>query len=481
MPTTRRPFDRFILLASMRTGSNFLEANLNAIPGIHCHGEAYNPGFIASKADGESYLDFTLADRDRDPMALRDAIEASTDGIAGFRFFHDHDMRMLAASLADPRCAKIVLTRNPLESHVSLLIARATGQWRMADGRRRREAKVRFEAEAFEDHLRIQQDFQLHIMRELQASGQAAFWIDYEDINDLAVINGLAHFLGVEGRLEALDDSVKKQNPEAIEDLLENPEDLAPALARLDRFNLSRTPNFEPRRPPGIPGWMAAAGAGLLYMPVRGGLEDRIAAWLSGLGRKPGLISRFNQKELRAWLAANPGARSFTVIRHPLVRAHDAFRSRILSGDAGELRGQLKRQWKLDLPHPDRIDRMSAEDQAEAFSGFLRFLKANVAGQSLQRIDPSWAGQLSTIQGLSSHMPPEIILREDRLIQGLAFLAAELGLSKVPPLPEGAALPGLPLEAILRPEHQQAAREAYPRDFQAWGFGDWVPEGSEAG
>jgi len=32
------PFDRFIVLADMRTGSNFLEANLNAIPGVACHG-----------------------------------------------------------------------------------------------------------------------------------------------------------------------------------------------------------------------------------------------------------------------------------------------------------------------------------------------------------------------------------------------------------------------------------------------------------
>ena len=42
---TRR-FDYFILLAEMRTGSNFLESNLNAFDGIACHGEAFNPHFI---------------------------------------------------------------------------------------------------------------------------------------------------------------------------------------------------------------------------------------------------------------------------------------------------------------------------------------------------------------------------------------------------------------------------------------------------
>ena len=39
-------FDSFIVFAEMRTGSNFLEANLNAIEGVTCHGGAFNPHFI---------------------------------------------------------------------------------------------------------------------------------------------------------------------------------------------------------------------------------------------------------------------------------------------------------------------------------------------------------------------------------------------------------------------------------------------------
>ena len=42
--TTR--FNSFVVFAEMRTGSNFLEANLNAFLGIKCHGEAFNPHFI---------------------------------------------------------------------------------------------------------------------------------------------------------------------------------------------------------------------------------------------------------------------------------------------------------------------------------------------------------------------------------------------------------------------------------------------------
>ena len=39
-------FTSFVVLAEMRTGSNFLEANLNALEGVTCHGEAFNPHFI---------------------------------------------------------------------------------------------------------------------------------------------------------------------------------------------------------------------------------------------------------------------------------------------------------------------------------------------------------------------------------------------------------------------------------------------------
>ncbi|MDX1782140.1 MAG: nodulation protein NodH, partial [Thalassovita sp.] len=39
-------FDYFVVFAEMRTGSNFLETNLNAFPGLTCYGEAFNPHFI---------------------------------------------------------------------------------------------------------------------------------------------------------------------------------------------------------------------------------------------------------------------------------------------------------------------------------------------------------------------------------------------------------------------------------------------------
>ena len=39
-------FDYFVIFAEMRTGSNFLESNLNTLDGVSCFGEAFNPHFI---------------------------------------------------------------------------------------------------------------------------------------------------------------------------------------------------------------------------------------------------------------------------------------------------------------------------------------------------------------------------------------------------------------------------------------------------
>ncbi len=107
-------FDSFVIFAEMRTGSNLLEASLNALPGVACHGEAFNPVLIGYPNRTE-LLGVSMAARDADTSALLQRIGAA-EGLNGFRYFHDHDPRVLETLLNDRRCAKIILTRNPIES-----------------------------------------------------------------------------------------------------------------------------------------------------------------------------------------------------------------------------------------------------------------------------------------------------------------------------------------------------------------------------
>ncbi len=453
------------MFAEMRTGSNFLEANLNALPGVLCHGEVFNPHFIGKK-DQMSLFDIDLNARVADPLAMLRRLRQMTDGLSGFRFFHDHDQRVMAEVLADPRCAKIILTRNPVESYVSLKIAQETGQWRLTNTAKAKTGKARFDSAEFTDHLTEAQGFQIALMHGLQITGQTAFYVDYEDIQDVSVVNGLAAFLGVAGRLDALDTTLKKQNPEDIADKVTNLAEMEAALARLDRFNLSRTPSFEPRRAPYIPSFVAAAGAPLLYMPIKSGPEMHVTDWLSRLG-SGGLIRDFNQKSLRQWLRGTTPHRSFSVLRHPVARAHSAYCTQIIGGGMPDMHSILTKSFKIDLPKPDKP--FDLEAHRAGFLGFLAWVKLNISGQTGQKIAPHFATQTAVLQGFAQFQGPDFVLREDRLAEGLAFLGAEIGVV-TPAVNLTRENAPFTLAQIYTPEIEAAARDAYQRDYIGYGF-----------
>lgn len=460
-------FESFIIFAEMRTGSNFLEANLNAMDGLTCYGEVYNPYFIGTP-DRPDMLGVTLVDRVQNPSDLWRKLKANTKGLAGLRFFHDHDLRILPEIFADPACAKIVLTRNPVESYVSWKIAQATGQWKLTDAKHLKSAQVEFDGMEFERHVEKLQSFQISLQNELQRLGQAAFYLDYEDINDLDVLNGLARYLGVQP-LARLDGGLKKQNPAAITDKLRNPEEVSASIARLDRFNLSRTPNFEPRRTAAVPQFQASHMAGLLHMPLRSGPDAQVAAWLeSSFGA---LETGFTQKTLRQWKRKHPQHRSFSVLRHPLARAHDAFCRRILSGSMPEIRLQLAQAYQVPLPQ-GLLDYPTVDTHREGFKAFLRWLKLNLGGQTGVRVDAYWASQAAVLQGYGNFQTPDMLLREARLEEGLSYLCDELGLepSELPPeLPHGFTA----LAEIYDADIEALALAAYQRDYVMFGFEEW--------
>lgn len=451
------------MLAGMRTGSNLLESRLNAAPGVTCHGEAFN-GVFLGKPRQEELLGVTRAERDSDAGLLLDRIR-DAPGLNGFRLFHNHDPRVLARVLQDRRCAKIVLNRNPLESYLSRKIALETGQWLLRDdARHRRVARIVFSGSEFEAYLSDLQDFQLVIQRELQISGQTAFWINYDDLQDLEIFNGLLRFLGRPpvGRLAS---DLVKQNPEALRDKVVNPAEMDVALARFDRFDLSRTPDFEPRRGPAVPGFIGS-DAGILLMPIAGCGEARLRDWLARTGA---LTEGFTQKTLRQWRQANPGHLGLSVVRHPLPRAWVAFRDHILNGHYAAIRDYLIRVARLPLEDAD-----SGPDQLHAaFSGFLRWLRTNLNGQTPVRVDAAWASQSAVLAGFARISPPDRVIREPDLAPELDHLARLRGI----PFPVLAADRASPadLAPILTPELQQLAREAYPRDMLTFGFTDWSP------
>lgn len=470
-------FDYFVMFAAMRTGSNFLEANLSAMDGVTCYGEAFNPNFIGYPKSKE-ILGVTQESRDTDPKTLLRKIRKSSDGLGGFRYFHDHDPRVFNKIVDDRKCAKIILTRNPVDSYVSWKIAVATDQWKLTDAKVRKDGEAYFDPDEFNTHVTALQAFQVRLLNRLQVSGQTAFYIAYEDLQNVDVLNGLADWLGVDGQLDTLDKKLKVQNPSALSAKVSNFEQMTKALSGLDQFNLTRTPNFEPRRGSAVPTYVTSQSAPLLYLPVRGGLDDRVKKWMRAVdGADVTEPSRkLTQNSLRDWMRDNPGHRSFTVLRHPLARAHHVFCNRILNtkqGGYGGIRKTLVRRYKLPLPEVETDPAYDKAAHHAAFCAFLEFLKSNLSGQTSIRIDADWATQSKIIEGFSEFVLPDRLMREETVDHELAELATAVSLADIPNLPKPAVDTPHSLSNIYDAKIEELARGAYGQDYLLFGFEDW--------
>ncbi|MEX0369249.1 MAG: sulfotransferase family 2 domain-containing protein, partial [Tateyamaria sp.] len=441
--------------------------------------EAFNPFFIGYP-NTEAVLDVTQAARDEDPKQLLRAIRKAP-GMNGFRYFHDHDPRVFNKVMDDPKCAKVILTRNPVDSYVSWKIAQATGQWKLTDAKARKDGKASFDEDEFAQHLDALQSFQATVLRKLQTSGQTAFYIAYEDLQDLSVMNGLAAWLGLDSQLEALDKSLKVQNPSALSDKVSNFGQMTVALSGLDRFNLTRTPNFEPRRGAAVPTYFVSQTQPILYLPIRGWSGDPVLKWLRALdgssGAKPG--SKLSQNDLKTWMRDHPGHRRFTVLRHPLTRAHSVFCHRVLNtgqGGYAGIRSTLAKRYNVPLPDDPNNPDYGKPQHRDAFAAFLGFLKANLNGQTAIRIDADWASQAKTIEGFAEFALPDRLIRMDTLAQELAEIAAGVGLEAAPDLPDDTPDAPFCLADIYDSQIEDLGRQAYGRDYVMFGFSDWAPD-----
>ncbi|WP_112873302.1 hypothetical protein [Paracoccus endophyticus] len=454
-------FRSFVIFAGMRTGSNLLEATLNAHD-LACFGEAYNPYFVGWPDQGDLY-GMTLADRDADPLRLWRHMVAARK-VKGFRYFHDHDPRVFEPVMDDPTCAKIVLTRNPVDSWVSTRLAYATNQWKLNQSETPTPARVEFDAADFRQSLAATQGFLDRIQHGLQRRGQTAFWLNYDDLRDPAVMTGLAHWLGRTDleRVEPAQDQVP-QNPREMAEKVTNLPEMQAELMAADPFQLHRIPSFEPRRGPAVPSFQTAeAGAGLLFMPVRGGPTDAVGHWLAGLGATAGDLT---QNSLRQWKRAHPGHRAFTVLRHPLPRAWDAFGA-VLAARAPDLRQTLRDIHRVPLPPDDALGGLDDAARAALFAPFLDVLRRTLLGQTTLATHPGWATQSEVLAGFARFAAPDLVVREDRMTAELGFLARTVGLDADGPRPA-------PLPAVLDdPGLRKAAKAAYLRDYVAFGFAD---------
>ncbi len=470
-----RRFTHFVIFAEMRTGSNFLESNLNQFPDLRSWGELFNPVFVGGPRN-DDVLGITLAEREKDPFRLLAAIRAHDDrAIPGFRFFHDHDPRIMEACLNDPACGKVILSRNPLDCHISRKIAQATGQWKLTNVKHRKQARIRFDINEFMDDIDKSQEFRTDLLHQLQVTGQTAFHIHYDDLHDIDVLNGLARFLGSNHRIESLDRTLKKQNADNLESKVANYDEMVSALASLDWLNLSRIPDFEPRRGPGVPGYLAGEVAPVLFMPVAGTAEQQVEAWLAAHEARLGgnVLRGFNQKTLRQWRTQHPGFAAVTVLAHPLRRAYRAYLA-LARPARSDLRDRLVSKKYLKIPRKGMgAPGYDHEAHRRGFLSFLLFLKACLAGQTGERVIPAWASQSAILRGMSQVVIPSHVVSEDDLQAGLAHVERLKGLDPVPVDTPGNEAGPFSLDDALSDRVRRLIQDIYAQDFLNFGFSGW--------
>ncbi|MEP5757825.1 MAG: nodulation protein NodH [Litoreibacter sp.] len=468
-------FKYFVVLAGMRTGSNLLEEHLSAMPGITSFGELFNPHFFG-KPDVRSQFGLSMAARDSDPVRVINAMRETADGLCGFRLFYDHDERTIDHVLSDPEAAKIILTRRPIDSYVSLKIARKTGQWWLGDMKSARAAKVPFDAEEYAEFLNTLNSFQEKLRHGLQVTGQTAFHINYDDLSEDEIITGLGKYLGADGPPDPSKVRAKVQNPTPVGARLTNHTVAEEALRTFEMPDLGHLPNHEPGRGPGLKFFRVCRSASLLYMPIRGAGHDPIPDWLRSVDPDGDIQGGMTQKDLRKWKRQNPGHRSFTVLRHPLDRAYDAFCRFILPVDEenyGDIRSALTLQYDVPLPEDPESDSYDLDQHRAAFSAFLKFLAGNLGGQTSLRVDNSWATQTTLLYAIGQFLVPDRVIREEDLPSVLPQVAKEVGVIEGEAIVSFATEARFALTDIYDKEIETACEAAYHRDYVMLGFRAW--------
>ena len=436
----KQPFTSFAMFGSMRSGSNLLETYLNQYEGLVCHGELFHRFFIG-KQGCQEYLSIDREKRDKNPQLLLDAIrDATPEKIAGYRIFQTHNPDVIETALNDPFCAKIILSRDPVESYVSLQIALKTNQWLISDPAHRKAEQITFDIEDFEIYMKERNAFYGHISAALSLSEQPFFEIDYEMLGGVDAINRLAAFIGDRNGKTSLKQPIKRQNPGALSDKILNFKETrdAPGMAEM----LEQTPpSLKPIRETGtdLSRVYLSHTHPLAFGPMPAVPDSGIRRWLafhdSGVTENGYTAHGYTE-----WRKSHGEPVFFSLVRHPVVRAYNAFMQKIFATTSGAyigIRQELEDQYGLMLPageiKPDQPPRdlvsagYGADEHRISFKLFLVFVAANLANETKIRQDGKWQHQSEIIRRYQVLFPEVLVFKFEDLSTDLTYLENRLG------------------------------------------------------
>ena len=485
MSVPTRPFDSFVIFSVMRSGSNLLERYLAQYDGLACLGELFNPVFIGRK--GQTVLFDVSCDTARhNPAALLDAIAAAQpDTVNGLRYFPEHVPEAMQVLLDDPRCAKIILSRDPLSAFVSLSIAQFSDIWLIGSENDRLPLSVPVSLGAFEVYKAQCKRYFDQIEAGLAAAGQAAMCIDYTDLGDMTKLNDLAMALGAKAPRKTLDAPIKRQNPASLHAKISNYAEVYAALglpapetlpeAEPLSQNESQVKWVWPRH------YYVCDHRSLAFAPLIENTKQPLTAWLSLVPSE--LRTGLKLGDVQDWAARNKAAHVISVLHHPVDRLYAAFMNKIFSTapDAFQkIRTILETRYQIYLPgDAQQIDRRTytVEDQRTAFHQFLLFVAANLAGETDIRQDCSWQTQSALADIFAQIMPITHFLRVEQLDHDIPELERALN---IPPIWAGLKTYrhrpfAFDLAEIYTDQTEALARAAFGEDYARFSFENWRP------
>ncbi|WP_347410304.1 hypothetical protein [Christiangramia sp.] len=212
-----RNYTKFVIISDSRTGSTLLQNMLNFHPGIVAKGELYK--VMEGKKDSEIWWNLFR----KYPKNVR---------YVGFKLFYHHPLSgnsMIWNLIKEDRSILIIhlIRKNILRSLVSKKIGAKTRMWTEninAEPIPLTEKKVKIDVLECEEYFRKISNYQAKIDAEFNE--HRILSVTYEDLalNRRKVIDEL--YLQLELEEFKRDSELKKQNPEAVRDLILNYEEV---------------------------------------------------------------------------------------------------------------------------------------------------------------------------------------------------------------------------------------------------------------
>ena len=214
--------------------------------------------------------------------------------------------------------------------------------------------------------------------------------------------------------------------------------------------------------------------------------NGRYAEDPQSIHQHPGLRrSREDSDETHALIERQlaEGALVFTFVRDPGRRAYACFNEKIMQGGRNSfvaIRQALERDWGLRPPPSGEPP--SLERQRENFAAFLRFVQANLAGDTAIRRDPHWCPQGPMLVQYRQHLKIHVVGKVENFAADMALVLHKAGVRRVPdvqwrPWRHGPA--PFSFEQVLTPELQALLDALYEPDYRHLGYRAGAPGDDE--